>query len=126
MRWVRHVRNFQNDTSLSNVGISMLYVDNGSHQIYGEVNINYFRVRIQITSGATVNVIRRVIGLFYYRPSAPFLYEVASHVKKLPFWPLLLILLICTNMGELSQFCLYLDDLSHFLFWTICHKLYLS
>ena len=32
-------------------------VDNGGHQIYGEVNINDFPVRIQIDSGATVNVI---------------------------------------------------------------------
>ena len=28
-----------------------------------------------------------------YRPSAPLLYEVASHVKQLPFRPLLLLLL---------------------------------
>ena len=32
-------------------------VDNGGHQIYDEVNINDFPVRIQIDSGATVNVI---------------------------------------------------------------------
>ena len=32
-------------------------VDNGGHQIYGEVNINDFPVRIHIDSGATVNVI---------------------------------------------------------------------
>ena len=31
------------------------------------------------------------VGSSNYRPSAPFLYEVASHVKKLPFRPLLLI-----------------------------------
>ena len=29
-----------------------------------------------------------------YRPSAPLLYEVASHVKQLPFRPLLLLLFI--------------------------------
>ena len=29
-----------------------------------------------------------------YRPSAPLLYEVASHVKQLPFRPLLLLLLL--------------------------------
>ena len=29
-----------------------------------------------------------------YRPSAPLLYEVASHVKKLPFRPILLLLLL--------------------------------
>ena len=33
-------------------------------------------------------------GSSNYRPSAPFLYEVASHVKKLPFRPLLLLLLL--------------------------------
>ena len=31
-------------------------------------------------------------GSSNYRPSAPFLYEVASHVKKVPFRPLLLVL----------------------------------
>ena len=34
-------------------------------------------------------------GSSNYRPSAPFLYEVASHVKKLPFRRLLLLLLLC-------------------------------
>ena len=45
-------------------------------------------------------------GSSNYRPSAPFLYEVASHVKKLPFRPLLLSFFafhcrqcICTNTG---------------------------
>ena len=33
-------------------------------------------------------------GSINYRPSAPLLYEVASHVKKLPFRPILLLLLI--------------------------------
>ena len=32
-------------------------------------------------------------GSINYRPSAPLLYEVASHVKQLPFRPLLLLLL---------------------------------
>ena len=31
-------------------------------------------------------------GSSNYRPSAPFLYEVASHVKQLPFRPILLLL----------------------------------
>ena len=36
-------------------------------------------------------------GSSNYRPSAPFLYEVASHVKKLPFRPLLLIHVMCLS-----------------------------
>ena len=33
-------------------------------------------------------------GSSHYRPSAPLLYEVASHVKKLPFRPLFSIVII--------------------------------
>ena len=35
-----------------------------------------------------------------YRPSAPFPYEVASHVKQLPFRPLLLLLLILLHINN--------------------------
>ena len=49
-------------------------VDNGGHQIYGEVNINDFPVRIQIDSGATVNVIpMRYIGDNHATPTATVL-----------------------------------------------------
>ena len=46
--------------------------------IYVCMNLNLFRT---LSSWGSSN----------YRPSAPFLYEVASHVKKLPFRPLLLL-----------------------------------
>ena len=35
-----------------------------------------------------------------YRPSAPLLYEVASHVKQLPFRPLLLLLLLYPHLAK--------------------------
>ena len=49
-------------------------VDKGGHQIYGEVNINDFPVRIQIDSGATVNVIpKRYIGDNHVTPTSTVL-----------------------------------------------------
>ena len=49
-------------------------VDNGGHQIYGEVNIKDFPVRIQIDSGATVNVIpKRYIGDNHVMPTSTVL-----------------------------------------------------
>ena len=42
-----------------------------------------------------------------YRPSAPFLYEVASHVKQLPFRP---ILILYVHSGSVE---------SPFVFWTL-------
>ena len=49
-------------------------VDNGGHQIYGEVYINDFPVRIQIDSGATVNVIpKKYIGDNHVTPTSTVL-----------------------------------------------------
>ena len=49
-------------------------VDNGGHQIYGEVNINDCPVRIQIDSGATVNVIpKKYIGDNHVTPTSTVL-----------------------------------------------------
>ena len=40
-------------------------------------------------------------GSSNYRPSAPFLYGVASHVKKLPFRPLLLLYVVSADSNHL-------------------------
>ena len=49
-------------------------VDNGGHHIYGEVNIKDFPVRIQIDSGATVNVIpKKYIGDNHVTPTSTVL-----------------------------------------------------
>ena len=49
-------------------------VDNGGHQIYGEVNINDSPVMIQIDSGATVNVIpKRHLGDNHVTPTSTVL-----------------------------------------------------
>ena len=47
-------------------------------------NLNLFRTLSSWVSGN-------------YRPSAPLLYEVASHVKQLPFRPLLLLFFVIQN-----------------------------
>ena len=51
-----------------------------------------------------------------YRPSASFLYEVASHVNQLPFRPLLLLLLLLLD-GRLIGV-----NESPVVAWCVCHN----
>ena len=64
-----------NEVDSDNQSINTVHaVDKGGHQIYGEVNINGFPVRIQIDSGATVNVIpKRYIGDNHVTPTSTVL-----------------------------------------------------
>ena len=59
-------------------------VDSGGHKIYGEVNIKDSPVRIQIDSGATVNVIpKRYIGDNHLTPTSTVL-QMWNRTRVIP------------------------------------------
>ena len=85
-------------------------VDNGSHQIYGEVNIKDFPVRIQIDSGATVNVIpKRYIGDSHVTPTSTVL-QMWNKTRVIPVGEAKVELHNPANNKRYKVKCIVVDD----------------
>ena len=102
---------------MSNVWATMPYVQlshkvfvicikNRQNQIFSEMSLRDVMELPKCLSCQILNLFRTLSswGSENYRPSAPLLYEVASHVKQLPFRPILLYSVSVARSSQKSYF----------------------